>query len=573
MIVILSSIFAVFSLVIFWSLTGIAISRFWIVRNVLPVSLRIGGGYFLGVMLSMVLFKLGNYLLPQHAREIFIAILVLECFILLPGIREALALARQVLSHLSLLSGFMYGVVAVILLLFPPIFWLFPFESLACSNHIGSGHSGFYGNMALAFTQMNWVQVVDVHSTQSMLTAALMLLGFGKVYLILSLWLSFSSGMLFLTFIGLFQYIGLGRAYSWWGTILLYVGQTTLSILPVVSTDNFFPYLSISYTDAILGAGTSVLFFIWMNELDGTNKTSTILFPAVASIFLCFTSEHWLSIIIPAMIILLYWRMVGSCLTRRVYLYAIMGMIVGSLVGLTQGGALTPRTLLDSNQFFPIYGNKFIKYKFSPGLLVYVRTLPWDNESENKNIQIRPAHNDSPIMSFSEEIWQLEQRFWESLRYIFFPFVGILLLLFLTLHPKTQKSNTDAPTPQALLAVCALLYLLGGYVLTFVISPGDTYAAKFSMSRFLMPGYTWGMLALAVSMYIITLQYAKTSRMLWIAVLTMTSIGPLITYSETIIHRLSNPGEMTFSWTTFFSEPTKLISATKDRPFGCHRRT
>ena len=139
------------------------------------------------------------------------------------------------------------------------------------------------------------------------------------------------------------------------------------------------------------------------------------------------------------------------------------------------------------------------------------------------------------LMTAQFIIFDLETRTWDSIRVIFFPLVGFLAYWLLLKWGKIKD-------PYSLLLNGAVVFAVGFCFAYFIYgNKWEVYGIKWELSRFLIPGYVMGLIALVLSLkYLIATKVPPKMRALsWFAIIFIMTFGPIFDTMLTIVQNLT----------------------------------
>lgn len=370
-------------------------------------------------------------------------------------------------------------------------------------DSIGTIGSLRYAGIADYFVEQNYIPVLNQSYGQSLLASFSRLLGRNNLCFALTLWLAVSGAFLCLLLYGIFR-----RYFSPALSVLLvcvvYMGSVSLTLAPIRVVDSDYPLISSGYTDSVVGVATLFIYLeVIIQILRNKSKLvfSHYLVTVCCVLYWAMSAPHNICVLLGVggflMIYLLYGKEYASA-GRGAVLGGVI--LVTCLLGILEGGMLTPSGLVDEVSIEGVMtvagpdegqtGGGIIivpvmNYQFSnaPGVLGGLGVgLPYMEKM--MDCAVDALHHGEWYLLF----YALAGLWWDSVRIMFWPFLGVLGIGLLAYHRRNDKEI-------GFWAMAGFGTLSVGYVVDFFISL-NSY--KWALSRFAMPFYFLGMLFMAV---------------------------------------------------------------------------
>lgn len=560
----LSTFFMVWIIIILFSilfcLAGNALLQdTWSQQKEFPVALKVGLSFFLGAPLFLVLYKfLGGIL--SNAQVAFFISLFLMALLATFGIKRALKNNIFPVKLFSATTIFSAITLLLILNIFVVLHWtliftfpsILPSGSVAAHIHqfVGTLHSGFYTNIATYVYESNIMPILGMNHSQSLLTSAVMFLGFNNPFLALNIWLSVSIFFLALLGYGLFRYFSFRVYPAIIGAFILLCGNHSLSLSHVLTIDSGSPWILCGYTDTILSFATLFPFLYVANE---TYKNNISLVKSLAVAGVIGASWNWFGpqnmVLLAPFAALLLFLILRKKITppkstnmiRFGSAYALLAVI-----GLTQGGMLYPHKYLDHNIKIPgahaMNTNTVFTQYSADGIYLphYYRSHKsqyWTPGMVGKGF--KPA--------VANAIFVFETRLWTALRAAFFPVLGLLVLggLIYRHRKRIDSAPDDSEIKWDELSYfwwVASTTFLGGFFIAYFFIVGSM---KWELSRFMILGYNLGLIAFILSVHqcMKSIPSIRKNNLIWSCLALFMTFGP---FFMTSFHIAAN----------FFKDPT-----------------
>lgn len=456
--------------------------------------------YFIGMAVYLALFRT-LALLTSSYRIAFWSLLILL------GIAAAVSLYRQ--HRLQITVNKKWAAVAVGLWLVHSIHALLYRSSdifnaeVTPYSSIGTIQSLRYAGIAAYFVEQDRIPVLNQSYGQSLLASFSGLLGRDNLCFILMLWLALSQAFLCLLLYGMFRRQFSGRL-SVFLTFLVHAGSVSLTVAPIRVVDSDYPLLSNGYTDSVAGAATFLIYVGFLIRLLLERKKVKLIhcFVTVCCVlYWAMSAPQNIAVLCGVgffFFLFLIYRKDKENMLAGVKLGAVI--LCSLAAALFEGGMLTPAGLVEevaiegvmtmesadgtnANEGIAIVPVMNYQFSRSPGKLW---GLGQDASfmRETLNCAVEGWHNGEWYVT----LYALSALWWDSIRIIFWPLIGVLGIGIAAYHDKNNKRA-------GYWAIAGFSALIVGYPIAFLIS---YHAYKWALSRFMMPFYLIGMVFLAV---------------------------------------------------------------------------
>ncbi len=544
----------------------------WVQKKEYPVALRVGLSFFIGVPLYLVLYKFFGRILPNTQVAFFITFFLLALFAAF-GIRRALKLntfpailfpATTIVSATTLLLA---------LNIFVILHWtdMFSFPTILPSGganirlhqFVGSLHSGFYTNIATYVFESKNMPVLGMNHSQSLLASGIMFLGFNNPFLALATWLGVSIFYLAILGYGLFRYFNFRVFPAIMGAFILLCGNFSLSLSHVLTIDSGSPWILCGYTDTILSFGT---LFSFLYIAYSTYKNNIPVFKSLAVAGIIGASWNWfgpqnLVLMAPlaALLLLLILRKkIAHPKSIRMIRFGVAYALF-AVVGLTQGGMLTPHQFLDNNNIPGVHRvdptvaishfsfDQIYLPHFFRGLGPNYWTPGLNPPSFTPTVLALGEMNLGKIKdTLANGIFLFEARLWTALRVAFFPILGLVMLGRLVYKHRREKDQVSEDSEIKWNALnlfwwVTSIIFLGGFFITYIFIVGGM---KWELSRFMILGHNLGQVAFILSIheYMKSIPSIRKNNLLWSCLALFMTFGPfLMTSIHLSINVFSDP--------------------------------
>lgn len=370
-------------------------------------------------------------------------------------------------------------------------------------SSIGTIQSLRYAGIAAYFVEQDRIPILNQSYGQSLLASFSGLLGMENLCFILVLWLALSQAFLCMLLYGLFRRHFSGRLSAFL-TFVVHAGSVALTIAPIRVVDSDYPLLSNGYTDSVAGAATFLIYveFLIHLLLDRKKVKLTHCFVTVCCILYWAMSAPHNIVVLCGVGFLFFLFLVFRKDKENMLTGFKLGAVILCSLAMTflEGGMLTPAGLVEEVAIEGVMtmesadGTKtdegiaivpVMNYQFSrsPGRLW---GLGQDASfmKETLNCAVEGWHNGEWYVT----LYALSALWWDSIRIIFWPFLGVLGAGIAAYHDKNNKRA-------GYWAIVGVSVLIVGYPIDFLFS---YHAYKWALSRFMIPFYLIGMVFLMV---------------------------------------------------------------------------
>ncbi len=368
---------------------------------------------------------------------------------------------------------------------------------------VGTIQSLRYASIADYFVKQNRIPILNQSYGQSLLASFSRMMGRHNLCFILVLWLALSQAFLCLLLYGIcHRYFS--AAFSAFLTFVIHAGSVSLTIAPIRVVDSDYPLLSNGYTDSVAGAATFLIYVgLLIHLLLERRKLRLVhcFMTLCCILYWAMSAPHNIVILCGVGFFLFLFLLFQKDKDNMLIGLKLGGVIILSLVlALFEGGMLTPSGLTEqvliegvmtmegadgakSNEGIAIV--PVMNYQFSrrPGELWGLGQNA-SFISETLHCAVEGWHNGEWYVA----LYALSALWWDSIRIIFWPFLGVLGVGIASYRDKRSKKATYW-------AIVGVSVLTVGYPVAFFISYN---AYKWAFSRFMMPFYLIGMLFLTV---------------------------------------------------------------------------
>ncbi|MFA5995920.1 MAG: hypothetical protein WCW27_01625 [Patescibacteria group bacterium] len=482
-------------------IAGLTIYRYGIIGyKEHPWSLRLGLGYFFGLAVFLIVYRLVTAWLQQANTAAKIGLIVCAILALLELVRwRSKYFIFFVKQHYwqIMLSVFLISGISVLLF----CLWLpncpLPTDPFI---HFGSIHSGRNVNIAKYIYDNNTIPALTQNYGHALLASIVLWFGFQTPFSALFIWLVVS--MCFYAFIvyGFFRWFDLNMRLSYLGLLIVLVGNTALSFLDIGVIDSYSPLIRTGYVDTILAIATFFGFVLWLKNM--YSQTTILQYVLVPSIFgfvwNMFASQNIVMGIVTYGIMLIVILRNKKISFYRISISALFfTMAVG--LGSMYGGMLTIKQFQDV-----VHVPGILTAPLAKNIVNITPELPYLYYGSEYHYS--PYHFTVPLNNFfhyqlnNDDVWKIENNIWLALRITFWPLVGCILTGILLYFQKTKKTsidwNTNVVSKIKHFLSITLIVFITGVSIAFWFQLGDF---KWELTRFIIPAYVFGMFLLVVS--------------------------------------------------------------------------
>lgn len=501
-----------------------------------PVYFRIGTGFFLGMGVFISLWKILYFLSGNTKITLIVTLLVL---VIISLMMQKINISLKKINYINIFWIILFVILVFVLKIFLYV-ESFAAENFSVGTCLGSLHSGKYANIVAYIFESNSIPVLNQNYGQSMLAAVPLIFGFNSPFLALNFWLSVSTIFLCFAFYGFFRMLGLDTIKSIIGVFLLMFANTALSLFPILVIDSGFPWFYNGYTDTIYSIGSFLVFCVLLKKYY-ENDIKSIFYFLVVSAVICIS---W-NISAAHNIVLGFFALAAVSgvmfFNKRLFKKHIVicfFMVVFVIIGITQGGMLTPKSLRDNVQINGImtidgHGRQSDKFICIRPIFPFHHLFNgqwtfgiWDKKREiysalemyKKTGQSMQFH---PDVLRHELRYETEADFFNSIRMAFFPLVGLILTWFISVFKDSRLDKNGKMADVKKLWFVSFIVFLIDYLIVFFI---EFNGYKWELSRFLIPGYVLGMVCfiVSISFLIDNIKGFKVSVIAFIIIFIMT---------------------------------------------------
>jgi len=439
---------------------------------------KISFSYFFGLCLFLIFLRL----LSELFKFNFALLITIIAFVFLGyfGLKKINYLG---LTNLKNKEKFFLFALFLFCLIFVGLYWW-------NNQWQGSLHCYRYAKISEFIASEQIIPTLNQNYGQSILASIPFSLGFNNPFISLSLWLSFSLFFLILFSYGFLRTLKISKKFSYFGVLILIFANTALSFAYVGILDSGSPLLINGYTDTLTSVVTFFIFIFCLN-LYYKQKLNFLHLLFISSI-LNFSWNLYApqNILFSAGVVFLVgiYSLYKKRNNSRNLILLLLVIILSALLGSYFGGMFAPRDQID----------------FLPGVLEVPDSnlrlapiLPYQYPSisgheTNHSLSLYP-----PIINIYEEglsikkekipgiFFLVELIFWDSLKIIFFPLLGLFLLFYIS-NKKNSKSNNLKFLSHSFI----LIFIMGFFVAYFFLFGSK----KWELSRFLINGCYAGFL-------------------------------------------------------------------------------
>ena len=507
------------------------------------MSLVISSSYFIGMAIFMAFWRT-LVLLTDNAKISLAFTLVFSLAVICRMERQSnYELCRRCFLFLSSIQ-FLFLLSSVSIFVF--LFW--SRDSIGdVLNCAGSLHSGRYSNIAIYINENNNIPVLGQNYGQSMLASIPMMFGLKNPFLALNMWLSLTLVNLALLVYSLCLKFGVTVKNAVPLTFLILFGNTAFSFWHVLSIDAGSPFILVGYTDTVASIGTFVVILGYLNQVvDSSNDTLEINFKSFlvifgASVFWNMSSPQNTIIFFVLIVLLLSAKMVTPGTNKNTLSKILLLFSACSIIGVMGGGMFTPSVLKDQIKLPGMMEIKDSGVKLYPGIPFHVGFGGfWQNGNLNvlsEGSAIRDAMASQSLLQGSvylSIVSIIEQLITNSMKVMFWPLLGVVgLSLMISVCKRFGVCcGTDKSTKiyTRLLFVVLTTLAIGIIFNAFVAVSGY----KWELSRFLIIGYFFGILSLAVVLNFVV-ENCIIPKSWFLLIIGIITIGPTLNSLLTIV--------------------------------------
>lgn len=406
-------------------------------------------------------------------------------------------------------------------------------EGLTPYDGIGTIGSLRYAGIADYFIEQDRIPVLNQSYGQSVLASFSGLFGRDNLCFALTLWLAVSGAFLCLLLYGIFR-----RYFPPLLSILLTcvvdMGSVSLTLAPIRVVDSDYPLLSSGYTDSVVGVATFFLYLEILIQILQEKKRVNFFhyFVTVCCIlYWAMSAPHNICVLFGIGFFFILWLLLKKDYSNAGRAAKLGGVILaGCVLGLLQGGMLTPSGLVDEVSIEGVMTVAGVDEEQPSEGVAIVPVMNYQLSKEPgvlwglaQNTPYMKATLDCAVEALRHGEWYvliycLTVLWWDSIRIIFWPLLGILGVALAACH---QGNNREA----TYWAIAGFGAFAVGYPIAFFISLN---AYKWALSRFAMPFYFVGMLFLAVILGRIRKSERRAYRLISVCFIFIILAGQLL---------------------------------------------
>ena len=375
-------------------------------------------------------------------------------------------------------------------------------------------HSLRYINISKYIVLVNSIPIINQNYGQSLLVSVPLFLHLKASLLSLLIWLSISTTFLIIGTYGILRLTGIDVKSAFRGVLIVFLGNTALSLTHILVIDSGSPFLIVGYTDTIASVGTFIIFIIWlMNQIEKNTSFSFIK----AALFLLILVISW-NIIAPQNIVLtyiiLFYFIIRQYLLNRTFhknlTFIAILFFIYSIIGTYTGGMLSSKKIDPNIKIEGLMSlskqnnNKIgimpqIPYNFFNG-------EKWEranaslgtSESLKENFELyKKTRSIFYLKKFIiKSWWVFELNFWILLKIMFFPLLGLFSLIILHKSKLIFLDNSNTKIYISKFLMINFITFISGLALVFFVTLSGY---KWELSRFLIPGIYLSMLSLGIA--------------------------------------------------------------------------
>ncbi len=501
-----------------------------------PVLLRISMSYFMGMSIFLSLWRCIAFIFKEAQISLIVAICIIFVISLFALLKFKDTLSRYCISIYLSKKKFMSIVIIIssLFYLFSILYWLWPYKEIDIYSMVGSLHSGRYASVANFVVDNNFIPRINQNYGQSMLVAVSLFAGQNMPLLALNLWLS--NSLIFLTMMvyGLFIKLLVNKYMALFGTIIVMLGNTALSLTHVLVIDSGSPLILNGYTDTIFSIGSFIIFLFFLNGLCRNKINSSPLFYALlVMLYISWGISAPQNIILSILSILV----IIPFIFKKLYSFKMPIIIIfaSAIISCMFGGMLTPKSMQDN---INIPGLMSVSTQKNSGIRPILPhhygaagTWKFGGASENTLIKeqiVNLKHEIDNKEFFSaatilyDLYYQAERNFIDSFRITFFPVLGILGLIYFLIRRKIDYENY---TLIKIFLIFGILTFCCGFSIAFFIQKSGY---KWELSRFMILGYSIGLFAFAIVVDAFIKNMHSSKKILICAgIIFLMTIGPI----------------------------------------------
>ena len=356
------------------------------------------------------------------------------------------------------------------------------------STSVGSQHSIRYVNIARYFTDNDYIPILNQSYGQSLLGSFGILLGIDNINFLMSVWLAAGKTFMLVFLFGVFHKF-YHKILSILLTIVVFCGNVSLSAYPIKVLDTGSPFFYSGYMDSIAGACSFYIFSAFMFRILLGKEKLTVkhyAFTFCMMLYWCMSAPQNLVITGGIGFVILLYLLVKKEFQLVIPVLCVAGAVfAGGLVGILEGGMLTPSPLIEDVN---IDGIMTVAIKTGSISISLVPSMPYFIDSNilwKWSYEIPYMEN---VLQYAVEglnsgdigicLYHLGILFWDSVRIIFWPLIGTLGMVWAVYKRRERQT--------IYWALAGAVALGSGWMIAFCFSYCEL---KRELTRFMMPCY------------------------------------------------------------------------------------
>lgn len=404
-------------------------------------------------------------------------------------------------------------------------------------NSVGSLHSVKYAWLSNFINTCNFIPTLGQNTGQSILTY---FTGFifndPKPHLYLYLWLIFTLYFLSIYFFSfLREYFFLKKNISLLGAFFIMFGGTALSFTHILVIDSGSPFILNGYSDTLFGVFSLIVAFnIFVNIKEGKKLLVTDIFLILLLLGgNLFMAPQNIIFFLGCLPFFLFDNSIELNLRKKFLVIFFISLVYF----VPQGGMLTPSLFQDNiksaeltNLSSKVTTNKqkeFVQQKYFikegiaifPGYPFFYDGIQDWKPGQSSLLYEALSMKKNLTENFSSFIWIIEKIFVNSLIVLFFPILGLVLIVYWQQIFKKNSNKFYKKKRVSFLINYTGLTFVFGVCFTFFFSFNGY---KWELSRFMIPFITLGMITCFIALF----NLLKFSRIFLILILFSVT-GPL----------------------------------------------
>lgn len=493
------------------------------------ININLCFSFYLGLIFTIISFRIvSEFVNVSYAKYIIPLLLVVIFFI---NKFSTFSLSKEIIKKFLLYT--------LILTLFSPLIILYWHPSNNDINdvfsNIGSLHSVKYAWISNYIAICNSIPILGQNTGQSIYVSLLNLMFGNKPFIYLSIILVWAQFFLYLLVFGVFKlYFNNWRSFAY--SLLIFFGTSALSFTHILVIDSGSPLIMNGYTDTLIGIFSICIFYYLYNYINSWKFRDYSLYCFLLLANFLSSPQNILYILVINFILIF--------LNNRTHIKKLLFLnsfaIIVSILGIFLGGMLTPKFLQVefSGQILQTLFSKSSALgdglKIIPGIPFYFGSMSTGWFFGNMDL-LKAAQNilsDSDL-KISNLIWTVESIFFNSVRILAIPLIGIIFLVFRLNYKKFRFSFHDTDY-QKFCFITFLLFIFG-FIISFFVSFNGY---KWEFSRFLIPGYFLSYIAFCLFLEYLVVQ-GKISIVIFNTIIFLVVFAPLFDFLLTIFNNAS----------------------------------